>query len=414
MKKKTGTNRKGIQKKIRKQRNYLVLFFVSFFLAIFIGSLFLSGIYIFRIVEKNDKTEIPDAVLSSAQSQEISVIPFPGKEPITSQTVEDVQETMEDAVMTMAFAGDVMFDDSYSIMNYYRSVGGEITKCFDETLLDYMKQADLFMVNNECTFTNRGTPTEGKTYTFRSDPQNAKILQDMGVDLVSLANNHAYDYGEISILDTMDTLTGSGIEYVGAGTTLDEAKTPFYYEIEGTKVAIVAATQIERMPNPDTKGATQNSPGVFRCFEPELLCEVIKTAKENSDFVIVYVHWGAENTTEIDWAQRDQAILFEEAGADLIVGDHPHCLQGITYINDTPVIYSLGNFWFNSKTVDTGLLQIAVKGNSLEQIQFIPCRQQSCRTLLLSGQDRDHVLSQLRTLSPEVMIDENGNLEKMK
>ena len=414
MKKKTGTNRKGIQKKTRKQQKYLVLFLVSFFLAIFIGSLFLSGIYIFRIVEKNEKTENPDAVPSSVRAQEISVIPFPGTEPVISQTVDEAQETMEDAVMTMAFAGDVMFDDSYSIMNYYRSVGGEITKCFDETLLDYMKQADLFMVNNECTFTNRGTPTEGKTYTFRSDPQNAKILQDMGVDLVSLANNHAYDYGEISILDTMDTLTGSGIEYVGAGTTLDEAKTPFYYEIEGTKVAIVAATQIERMPNPDTKGATQNSPGVFRCFEPELLCEVIKTAKENSDFVIVYVHWGAENTTEIDWAQRDQAILFEEAGADLIVGDHPHCLQGITYINDTPVIYSLGNFWFNSKTVDTGLLQIAVKGNSLEQIQFIPCRQQSCRTLLLSGQDRDNVLGQLRTLSPEVIIDENGNLEKMK
>ncbi len=414
MKKKTGTNRKGIQKKTRKQQKYLVLFLVSFFLAIFIGSLFLSGIYIFRIVEKNEKTENPDAVPSSVRAQEISIIPFPGTEPVISQTVDEAQETMEDAVMTMAFAGDVMFDDSYSIMNYYRSVGGEITKCFDETLLGYMKQADLFMVNNECTFTNRGTPTEGKTYTFRSDPQNAKILQDMGVDLVSLANNHAYDYGEISILDTMDTLTGSGIEYVGAGTTLDEAKTPFYYEIEGTKVAIVAATQIERMPNPDTKGATQNSPGVFRCFEPELLCEVIKTAKENSDFVIVYVHWGAENTTEIDWAQRDQAILFEEAGADLIVGDHPHCLQGITYINDTPVIYSLGNFWFNSKTVDTGLLQIAVKGNSLEQIQFIPCRQQSCRTLLLSGQDRDNVLGQLRTLSPEVIIDENGNLEKMK
>ena len=410
MKKKPAKKNRGTQKNNHKKRNYIIIFFSSFFLAVLIGSLFLSALYLIRIIEKSEKTEILNDALASGQTQEIGVIPFPGTEPEVKQDTVEISETIQDESVTFSFAGDVMFDDSYSIMNYYRSTGGNVSECFDQELLDMMKQADVFMVNNECTFTNRGVPTEGKAYTFRSAPENVGILKDMGVDVVSLANNHAYDYGEISILDTMATLEAAGVGFVGAGENIEEAKEPLYFEAGGTKVAVVAATQIERMSNPDTKEATEDAPGVLRCFEPELVCEVIRTAKENADFVIVYVHWGAENTTEIDWAQRDQAILFEGAGADLIVGDHPHCLQGMTYVNDTPVIYSLGNFWFNSKTVDTGLLQISVKGDRLEQLRFIPCRQQSCRTQLLSGQDKENVLNQIETLSPGVIIDEDGNI----
>ena len=417
------------KKKNRKKLNYVFLFIASFLGVITVGSLFLVGVYTYQIATRNGVKgeELPQEWMdqSGVLSTGIEVIPFPGSEDENQDVTKDVKTkddsseelgngvgSKETGEITFAFAGDVMFDDSYSIMNYYRSTGGEVASCFDPVLLETMQGADVFMVNNECTFTKRGEPTPEKTYTFRSNPDNVNILKEMGVDLVSLANNHAYDYGEVSLLDSLATLEGAGVGIVGAGRDSKAAQRPVIYEAGGTKVAILAATQIERMSNPDTKEATEKSPGVFRCFEPDRLCEVIRETKKTVDFVIVYVHWGTENTTEIDWAQRDQAIMFEEAGADLIIGDHPHCLQGMTYINDTPVIYSLGNFWFNSKTVDTGLLQLTVKGDEIKGLSFLPARQQACQTKTLSGEQGKAVLSYLGALSPGVIIDEKGAISK--
>ena len=392
--------------------NYIFLFLASFLGVVVAGSLFLSAVYIYQISTRGEVGEVINVSnkTDGPEEQVIEVIPFPGVQ--LEEELEEAEETpiMEEVPVTLAFGGDVMFDDSYSIMNYYRSTGGDVGQCFDEPLLNAMRSADVFMVNNEGTFTTQGQPLENKAYTFRSNPENVSILKNMGADIVSLANNHAYDFGESSLLDTMETLKGAEIKYVGAGKNISEAEEPVYFEAGATKIAIVSATQIERMSNPDTKGATETTPGVLRCFEPENFCEVIKKAKENSDFVIVYVHWGVENTTQIDWAQRDQAILYEEAGADLIVGDHPHCLQGITYINETPVIYSLGNFWFNSKTVDTALLQITVSGSTIKELSILPCRQQACRTVTLEGAERDSLFQNIRNLSPDVVIDSEGNI----
>ena len=223
-----------------------------------------------------------------------------------------------------------------------------------------------------------------------------------------LANNHIYDFGEIGLLDTLDTLSGAGIPYVGAGEDLKEASAPIYFIVNDIKIAVVAATQIERLDNPDTRGATETSAGVFRCWNPEKLYETVSMAKENSDFVVVYIHWGTENVTEPDWAQLEQAPKLAQAGADLIIGDHPHCLQGITYFEDTPVIYSLGNFWFNSKTVDTGMVQVTIDREGLKSFRFVPAVQSDCRVDLAHGEDADRILSYMRELSPNVTIDEEG------
>ena len=268
------------------------------------------------------------------------------------------------------------------------------------------------MANNEFPFTDRGTPTEGKSYTFRADTGTVDYLHDLGVDVAVLANNHIYDFGETGLLDTLDTLSGAGIPFVGAGENLKEASDPIYFIINDIKIAVVAATQIERLDNPDTKGATETSAGVFRCWNPEKLYETVSMAKENSDFVIVYIHWGTENVTEPDWAQLEQAPKLAQAGADLIIGDHPHCLQGITYYEDTPVIYSLGNFWFNSKTVDTGMVQITLDQDGLKEFRFVPAIQSDCRVDLAYGEDADRILSMMRTLSPNVSIDEEGRVSK--
>lgn len=320
------------------------------------------------------------------------------------------KEAAGEEEVVLAFAGDVCFDENYSNMYYLAQRGGDIRKCLSEDLYKVMTQADIFMVNNEFTYTIRGEPLVEKAFTFRSNPENAKLLKDMGVDIVSLANNHAYDYGEISLLDTLETMEKEEMPYVGAGRNLEEAGKPVYFICNDIKIAILSATQVERLDNPDTKGATENSPGVFRCWGNRLdnLLENIKAAKSNSDFVVVYIHWGTENTDELDWAQTYQAPLIAEAGADVIIGGHTHCLQGIDAVNNVPVIYSVGNFWFNSKNLDSCIVKVTVDKQGLKSFRFIPAKTEGCRTFLPEEQEKNRLMEYMRELSPNVSIDENG------
>jgi len=314
--------------------------------------------------------------------------------------------------ITLAFAGDVSFAEEYTNMETLRQRGGDIRSCFDEFLLKEMQDADIFMLNNEFPYTDRGTPTEGKTYTFRARPESVKYLYDMGADIVSIANNHVYDYGEVSLLDTLSTLEAAAMPYVGAGRNIKEAVNPVYFIANDYKIAYVSATQIEQGDYPDTKGAGENSAGVFRCWNPELLYETVKEAKENSDFVVVYIHWGTELSETLHWAQTDQALGLVEAGADLIVGDHPHCLQEIAYIGDVPVVYSMGNFWFNSKTQDTGIFKAVIDNSGIKLLQFVPAIQSNCSTTIASDSDRQRILDCIQSLSPTINIDSQGYITK--
>lgn len=313
--------------------------------------------------------------------------------------------------VTMAFGGDVCFYDEYANMHALRSRGGKIESSLSPDLLKEMQQADICMVNNEFSYSLRGEPLAEKAFTFRSRPENVGLLHEMGVDIVSLANNHVYDWGEDALFDTLDTLKNAEIPYIGAGRNLDEARAPYYFELNGRIIAYISATQVERNENPDTRGATEVTAGTFRCFTEEEFARLLETVKEadaRADVTVVYIHWGTENTDELHWAQEQQAPRLVEAGADLIVGDHPHCLQGIDFIEGVPVFYSIGNFWFNSKSLDTGLLKVVLDEEGGLSCQFLPALQHDCRTDLASGGEKQRILQYLQCISPDVTIDENG------
>lgn len=318
------------------------------------------------------------------------------------------KEAADTECITISFAGDILFDPHYSVMSVLLQNGGNISNGISPEVIAEMESADIMMLNNEFPYTNRGTPTAGKQFTFRADPSAVAYLDELGVDIVSLANNHAYDYGEQGFLDTLQTLQDAGIPYVGAGVNEEEAIKPVYYIMNNMKIAFISATQIEKGDYPDTKGATTDSPGVFRCWNVEKLLQVVKEAKANSDYVIVYVHWGTENQESIDWAQEEQAPQIVAAGADLIIGDHPHLLQKIDVIDGVPIIYSMGNFWFNSKTIDTGIVKVTLTEEGLQSFQFIPCLQNGCKTTLLTGTEKERVLEGMRTISGNVQIDAEG------
>ncbi len=374
-------------------------------------------------VAEVEKEDIPEKIVSKepeprkAEMTEVSEMPEPVEEDDgfdESGCIRDEngrilvkkQETGNDEAILL-FAGDILFDDSYTVMVTMRQ-RGSIRACFSAETLREMEEADIFMLNNEFTYTNRGEPTPGKAFTFRAKPENAAMLHELGVDIVSLANNHAYDYGEISLLDTLATLEGIDMPYVGAGRNLAEASGIVYFQAGSQKIAFLSGTQIERMTPPDTKGASENTPGVFRCLTETEIFDKIAEAKENSDFVVVYIHWGTEKTDQLDWAQPGMAKSLAQAGADLIVGDHAHVLQPLANVEGVPTIYSLGNYWFNSSTLNTCLVKVTLKDGEMQSFQFLPALQSGCYTKLLSGAEKEAVLEYMRGISGTVAIDAEG------
>lgn len=310
--------------------------------------------------------------------------------------------------VTLSFIGDLGFGEGYAIMNYYHSTGDKLEKCILPDVLSRMDAADIMMVNNEYTYSNRGEPLSGKTYTFRTKPETAANLLKMSADIVSVANNHIYDFGETALIDTLDTLDQYGVPYVGAGRNLDEAKKIVYFRVNGIKIAYVSATQVER-GYVFTKEATATSAGVLRTYDPAKFLEVIREADANSDFVVVYVHWGTEGTNYFEADQQSLGHQYIDAGADLVMGDHPHRLQGIEYYKGVPILYSLGNFWFNSSTLDTGIAEVDITKDGIAEFRFVPCLQKGCRTSLVTDAgEKQRVLRFMQNISVGVTIDENG------
>lgn len=280
-----------------------------------------------------EETDAPEAEKPSAPEQE-------GTEPVR-----------------LLFSGDVLL--SNYVVSAYENAGG-IHGVLDDGYRQLIDDADFFFVNEEFPFSDRGTQAPDKQYTFRLDPKKVSMLLEMGVDAVSLANNHALDFGTDALLDTCDTLDGAGILRTGAGASLDEAKRAVETEIQGKKVAIIGATRVIPVAEWATFG---DNPGMLATYDPTILLEEIKTLDETNDYVIVFVHWGIERAEHPEEYQRKMGQQYIDAGADIVIGSHPHVLQGVEYYKDKPIVYSLGNFVFGSSIPRTMLLEVELGGD---------------------------------------------------
>lgn len=329
-----------------------------------------------------------------------------------AEAAEPVEEPdLHDYDFTCAFAGDINLADNWNTMEFYEQQENGIYDCIDPQLIQEMQQADLTCVNLEFCLSDRGAPMAGKKYTFRAKPERAEILKELGVDLANLANNHIYDYGTDAFLDTLSILDENGIAHAGAGANAAEAEEPFYTEIEGRTVAVVSATRAEKYIL--TPEAGEETPGVFRCYDMTNVLQKVREAKERADIVIAYIHWGTEYSETLEDAQTEGAKALVDAGADVVLGAHPHCLQGMEFYEGKPILYSLGNYWFNEKTLDTVLVKLHFYGNDEEQhteVQLLPARQEQHVTRLLTDeQDVSDWRSHMESMEPgTVQIDEKG------
>lgn len=311
---------------------------------------------------------------------------------------------------TICFAGDINLDENWGTTQFMDEQENGIYDCISPELIEKMNDADIMCLNNEFTYSTGGSPLAGKAYTFRAKPERVEILHQLGVDAVTLANNHVYDYGEEALLDTFTVLEEAEIPYFGAGRTLEEAMAPLYLEVEGKTIALVGASRAEK--NKMTPQATDSSPGILRCYDTELYREAIAEAKENADFCIAFVHWGTEYSFELEQVQLDTGKEYLDAGADVVIGAHSHCLQGLEYYDGKPIIYSLGNYWFNEKTLDTMLVQLHIFGDdtgSSIEVQIIPAVQSGYRTVYASEpEEQRRIYDFLESISVNVEITDEG------
>ena len=317
-----------------------------------------------------------------------------------SSLADDENKDESNHAFTMFFTGDVMLEN---VMGRYDEQG--INGIISDYLEEEMVSADMTMINNEFPFSTRGEKAPDKQFTFRVNPRYVSALQDMGVDVASLANNHALDFGQEALSDTFTTLDEAGIPYVGAGETKERAEDAIFVEAGGRTVGVLSASRVIPV---HTWNIISRQPGLFCTYDSTRLIERIKEIKAECDFVVVFVHWGIEREAIPEEYQRVLAHQYIDAGADLVVGNHAHVPQGIEYYKGVPIVYCLGNYIFNPNMVDTYALKVVWGEDDSLQLQVIPVDTRELLTAELTGEEELAFYDYLEGISAGIEIDADG------
>lgn len=266
------------------------------------------------------------------------------------------------------FSGDLMLD--WGIQDTIIKEGAEYPL---KNLKEFLHGFDYRFCNLECPITAKGEVHPDKKYVFRGKPEHIALLKYAEINGVSLANNHACDYGKTGLLDTIVNLTKNNIYIAGAGENIKSAHLPLTINVNNIKLAVLAYASVAY----DDSFAGKNTPGIAMA-KLELIKEDIKKHKPSFDFIIITIHWGDEYSEYP--SDRDIKIAHQiiNSGADAVIGHHPHIFQGIEIYEDKPIIYSLGNFVFGSVNEDA-------RENIVVEISFQKNRIKSFRVFPLNG-----------------------------
>lgn len=279
---------------------------------------------------------------------------------------------VEPAEITLAFAGDVHFvETDGGVPNRTWRLLERPGSAFGPVSI-WLSAADLAMVNLETAVTDRGTP-EPKTFHFRAPPAAYDAVSAAGVDVVSLANNHALDYGREGLADTLAHARAAGVPVVGAGPDAAAAYAPWTAEVAGVRIAFLGLSQVHELW--ESWRAGDDRPGIAYAMDTGRALAAVRAAGADADVVVVYMHWGSEG---YDCPTGEMTGFAEElaaAGADLVVGTHAHLLLGGGWLDTTYVQYGLGNFlWWRDDAFsnDTGVLWVRLRGPELASATLRP------------------------------------------
>jgi poly-gamma-glutamate capsule biosynthesis protein CapA/YwtB (metallophosphatase superfamily) len=296
--------------------------------------------------------------------------------------------------VTVALAGDTMLG---------RGVAQVLATAPPEALVApevraALGEADLVVLNLECCISERGRPwaAPGKPFFFRAPPRAVELLVLLGTDCVTLANNHALDYGVDALADTLDHLAGAGIAAVGAGLDLERARRPATLAAGGLRVAVLGVTD-----HPPDFAAGPDRPGVaFADLGrrlPDWLAEGVGGA--DAEVVLVTPHWGPNMTSEPVGHVRRAAAALLDAGATLVAGHSAHVPHGVA----GPVLYDLGDFLDDYRVDprlrnDLGLLfLVTLDGHGPVRLEALPLKLEYCHTRLAAGADAAWIRRRFQT-----------------
>jgi poly-gamma-glutamate synthesis protein (capsule biosynthesis protein) len=285
--------------------------------------------------------------------------------------------------MKLALAGDTML--GREVARVIATAGPEAV--FDDEVVDITRSADLFVLNLECCISERGTPWPDprKPFFFRAPPAATEVLTRLGVDCVTLANNHALDFGPLCLLDTFEHLRSAGIAWVGAGRQRDEARAPAVLEADGLRLGVLGCSD-----HPSDFAAGPESPGIaYVDLQRDLDWLPDAIARLDVDAVLVTPHWGPNMTPEpLPYVRRAAAAL-RDAGASLITGHSAHVFHGV----ERGILYDLGDF-IDDYAVDPqlrndlGLLfLVTIDEHGPWRLEAIPLKLEFCHTRLAHGEE---------------------------
>lgn len=298
--------------------------------------------------------------------------------------------------VTLHFVGDVQFS-------------GKVEQRLEKNGFDFpyqylgnlFRKDDLTIANLETPVTTAGVGALNKTYVYKSSPKALTALAAAGIDAVNLANNHILDQGTDGLLDTLKYLKENDIAYTGAGRNAKEAYAPHYFERKGIKIALLGATRV--MPEASwNAGAKQ--PGVAGVYDSTAIVKSIREARKQADLVIVIAHWGKERVTVLEPHQTELSHAFIDAGADLVIGGHPHVLQGMEQYKGKWIAYSTGNFIFSKSTLsatwDTAIFQATCTRTGACSMKLTPYRAELGQPVPLKDAEASKILQGVAAMSP--------------
>ena len=293
------------------------------------------------------------SLLAACGAAPAHIAPAPTATATTAPTA-----TPDTRPITIAVTGDIMLG---------RSVGARILSTSDRypfnDTADWLSGFDLTVGNLECVVSTLGSP-QPKQYTFEAPPVGFDRVAAAGYDIVSVANNHSGDYGPVAFMDMLDHLPSHGVTPLGGGKNLAQAHTPVIRTVRSTTVGLLAYCAIE----PTNFAATETTPG-HAWLNAALMSADIRALRPKVDFLLVFTHWGIEYHPQESYDQEAMAQVAIDAGADFVVGAHPHVIQPSSSYRGRPIVYSLGNFVFDEMWGEEerrgNVLSLTVQGSKL-------------------------------------------------
>lgn len=294
-----------------------------------------------------------------------------------------------------------------------RGVATELERCddpaqlWDPELRALVSTLDVVICNLECAISTRGARTaliEGKPFFFRAPPQAVQALKAIGVRAVTLANNHALDFGPAALAETVKLLSASGIEVTGAGPDRDSARCAAVVEVAGQHLAVVSATD-----HPPEYAATPSSWGVayaaLRDGPPQWLVHEIGAARARGELVIAFPHWGPNMVVRPAQWQRRTAACIQDAGCDLVAGHSAHLFGGVRWTRAGPVLYDLGDA-LDDYAVDPSLRNdlgvLAIWRPGAGALELVGLRLHYAHTGLAHDADADWIATRLQQACREL------------